>query len=350
MLRTVRAAVAVMLVGGIGLSIPPQTRDMLAFLEDAGIWAAISFPIALVVRAGSAWFWSRAALAARFGINDGQRKGPAPPDFNWTAFTWLPRLMLVASFLVGVVIAFMSRSPWSIAGAIALGVLGLFLLIVRPSGRPVALPPADCYGFHAWVHGGAKARFEALLQRAPYGAVPAWVLLALGLAPLALGVIEAFTYMLRLPNRLAVLFPGPGIAVLLLGLMIGPLAAVTFVFDGLEFQRLGLRRPPVLSLIAIYVFVVVPLLFHIHTVRLIESAPVARQPLDKLFDQWVIDCAPPGNGPVQPIIVAIREGQLAPDCGGRQCWTVSYRRSSQRALRSSRSVACPEAHSVRPER
>jgi hypothetical protein len=82
MLRTVRAAVAVMLLGGIGLTIPPQTRDMLAFLEDAGIWAAISFPIALVVLAGSAWFWSRAALAARFGINDGQRKGPAPPDFN----------------------------------------------------------------------------------------------------------------------------------------------------------------------------------------------------------------------------------------------------------------------------
>jgi hypothetical protein len=314
MLRTVRAAVAVMLVGGIGLSIPPQTRDMLAFLEDAGIWAAISFPIAPVVLAGSAWFWSRAALAARFGIKDGQRKGPAPPDFNWTAFTWLPRLMLVASFLVGVVIAFISRSPWSIAGAIALGVLGLFLLMVRPSGRPVALPPADCYGFHAWVHGGAKARFEALLQRAPYGAVPAWVLLALGLAPLALGVIESFTYTLRLPNLLAKAFPGPGIAVLLLGLMIGPLVAATFVFDGLPLQwrvgsqRLWPRRPPVLSLIAIYVFVIVPLLFHIHTVRLIESAPVARQPLDKLFDQWVVDCAPPGNGPVQPIIVAVSGG------------------------------------------
>jgi hypothetical protein len=312
MLRTVRAALAVMLLGGIGLTVPPQTRDMLAFLEDAGIWPAISFPIALAVLAGSAWFWSRAALAARFGIDDWQRSGAAPAEFNWTAFTWLPRLMLVGSFLVGAVIAFISRSPWTIAGAIVLGALGLFLLIVRPSGQPVSLPPAGCYGFRAWLHGGAKARFEALLQRAPYGAVPAWVLLALGLVPLALGVIESFTYTLRLPNLLAKAFPGPGIAVLLLGLMIGPLVAATFVFDGLTLQwrvgGLGLRRPPVLTVILLYVFVLVPLLFHIHTVRLIDSAPVARQPLDKLFGQWVVDCAPSGNGPVQPIIVAVSGG------------------------------------------
>jgi hypothetical protein len=302
-----------MLVGGIGLTVPPQTRDMLAFLEDAGIWSAISFPIALAVLAGSAWFWSRAALAARFGIDDWQRYGAAPAEFNWTAFTWLPRLMLVASFLVGVVIAFISRSPWSIAGAIALGVLGLVLVMVRPSGQPIGLPPAARYGFRAWLHGGARARFEALLRRAPYGAVAAWVPLALGLVPLGLGLLESFIYTLRLPNLLAKAFPGPGIAVLLLGLMIGPLVVVTFVFDGLTLQwrvgshRLGFRRPPVLSLIAIYVFVVVPLLFHIHTVRLIDSAPVARQPLDKLFGQWVEACAP-GSGPVQPIIVAVSGG------------------------------------------
>jgi hypothetical protein len=228
MLRTVRAAVAVMLLGGIGLTVPPQTRDMLAFLEDAGIWPAISFPIALAVLAGSAWFWSRAALAARFGIDDWQRYGAAPAEFNWTAFTWLPRPMLVGSFLVGVVIAFINRSPWTIAGAIALWCARLFLSMVRPSGQPVTLPPPGRYGFRAWLHGGAKARFEALLQRAPFGAVPAWVLLALGLVPLGLGLLESFIYTLRLPNLLAKAFPGPGIAVFLLGLMIGPLVAVTF--------------------------------------------------------------------------------------------------------------------------
>ena len=313
MLRTVRAAVAVMLVGGIGLTVPPQTRDMLAFLEDAGVWPAISFQLALAVLAGSAWFWSRAALAARFGIDDWQRHGAVPADFNWAAYRWLPRLMLIVSFLVGAVIAFMSRSPWSIGGAIALGVLGLVLLMVRPPGQPVALPPAGRYGFRAWLHGGAKARLEALVLRAPYDAVPAWVLLAFGLMPLVLGVIESFTYTLRLPNLLAVLFPGPGIAALLLGLMIGPLVAATFVFDGLTLQwqvgswPLGFRRPPVLTVIFVYVFVAVPAFFHIHTVRLIDSATAARQPLDKLFDQWVKTCAP-DKGAVQPIIVAVSGG------------------------------------------
>ena len=313
MLRTVRAAVAVMLLGGIGLTVPPQTRDMLAFLEDAGVWPAISFQLALAVLAGSAWFWSRAALAARFGIDDWQRHGAVPADFNWAAYRWLPRLMLIVSFLVGAVIAFMSRSPWSIGGAIALGVLGLVLLMVRPPGQPVALPPAGRYGFRAWLHGGAKARLEALLQRAPYGAVPAWVLLAFGLMPLVLGVIESFTYTLRLPNLLAVLFPGPGIAALLLGLMIGPLVAATFVFDGLTLQwqvgswPLGFRRPPVMTVIFVYVFVIVPAFFHLHTVRLIDGATVARKPLDELFAKWVADCAPP-TGPVRPIIVAVSGG------------------------------------------
>ena len=254
MLRTVRAAVAVMLLGGVGLTVPPQTRDMLAFLEDGRVWPAISFPIALAVLAGSAWFWSRAALAARFGIDDGQRYGAVPADFNWAAFTWLPRLMLVASFLVGAVIAFMNGSPWTIAGAIALGVFGISTRDRPPSGTAGRAPAGGRYGFRAWIQGGAKARLKALLQRAPFGAAFAMVLLALGLVPLALGVIEAFIYTLRLPNLLAEAFPGPGIAVLLLGLMIGPLVAVTFVFDGLTLQgrvgshRLGFRRPPVLSL------------------------------------------------------------------------------------------------------
>ncbi|HJY48437.1 MAG TPA: hypothetical protein VJ349_07350 [Stellaceae bacterium] len=69
MLRTVRAAVAVMILGGIGLTVPPQTRDMLAFLDNGRFWPALSFQLAMVVLAGSAWFWSRAALAARFGID-----------------------------------------------------------------------------------------------------------------------------------------------------------------------------------------------------------------------------------------------------------------------------------------
>ena len=313
MLRTVRAAVAVMLLGGIGLTIPPQTRDMLAFLEDGRIWPAVSFQLALIVLAGSAWFWSRAALAARFGINEQPRHRPSAPDFDWAAYTWLPRFMLVAGFLVGAVIAFISRSPWSIVATIVLAALAIIFLIVRRRGPPVDLPPAPRGGLREWIGGGARARLHALLQRAPGGAVPGTVLLALGLIPLALGVIESFTFALRLPNHLAAVFPGPGIAVLLLGLMIGPLVTLTFLFDGLTLEArlgslyLGLRRPPVLSVLFIYVFVLVPLLLHVHTVRLVGDAPPARKPLKELFDQWASACAT-DTGPVQPIIVAVSGG------------------------------------------
>lgn len=313
MLRTVRAAVAVMILGGIGLTVPPQTRDMLAFLDNGRFWPALSFQLAMVVLAGSAWFWSRAALAARFGIDDDPQLRPAAPDFDWTAYNWLPRLMLVASFLVGAAIAFMSRSPWTIAGAVGLAALGIILVVVRRRGAPVDLPPAPRGGLCDWIRGGARARLQALMQRAPGGAVPAAVLLALGLIPLALGVIESFTFALKLPNHLAAVFPGPGVAVLLLGLMIGPLVALTFLFDGLTFAlrlgslHLGLARPPVLSLLFLYVFVLVPTLFHVHTVRLIDGAAAVRKPLKDLFDQWASACAA-DTGPVQPIIVAVSGG------------------------------------------
>lgn len=313
MLRTVRAAVAVMLLGGIGLTVPPQTRDMLAFLDDHRFWPAFSFQFALVVLAGSAWFWSRAALAARFGIDDQRRDDPATPDFDWAAYRWLPRLMLFVSFLVGAAIAFISGSLWSIAVAIALGVLGVVLSIFRAKGPPVALPPARRYTLCAWLRIGIRERLNALLRRAPFGMIPAVVLSAVGLIPLALGVIEAFTFALQLPNRLAALFPGPGIAVLLLGLMIGPLVALTFVFDGLTSQfrlgssRLGLSRPPVLTVILLYVFVFVPALFHVHTVRMIDGSTTDRLSLKEVFAQWTTICAP-ATGPVEPVIVAVSGG------------------------------------------
>ena len=313
MLRTVRAAVMVLLLGGIGLTVPPQTRDMLAFLDDGPIWPPISFQLALIVLAGSAWFWSRAALAARFGIDDNRQNRPAAPNFDWAAYTWLPRLIFVAGFLVEVVIAATGRSLYSILGAIILAALGVFLLEKRRRGPRVNLPPASRYDMRAWLHGGARSRLDTLLGRAPGGAVTATSLLVLGLIPLALGAIESFTFALKLPNHLAAVFPGPGIAVLLLGLMIGPLVTLTFLFDGLTFAArlgstyIGLSRPPVLSVLSLYVFVLVPALFHVHTVRLVDGSAIGRKPLDRLFTEWRDACAPK-TGPVQPIIVAVSGG------------------------------------------
>jgi hypothetical protein len=101
MLRTARAPVAVLLTGGIGLAVPPQTRDMLAFLGTGRTGAAVGFYVGLAVLGGTAWFWSRAALAARFAIDDRERRGSPDASFDWGAFAWLPRLVLAATFLVG---------------------------------------------------------------------------------------------------------------------------------------------------------------------------------------------------------------------------------------------------------
>jgi hypothetical protein len=143
--------------------------------------------------------------------------------------------------------------------------------------------------------------------------VPAVVLLAVGLLPLCLGFIEAFSYALYLPNRLALVFPGPAIAVLLFGLMAGPLTALTFVCDGISLQwkladaYIGPRRPPVLTLMLIYIFVLVPRHTDGHTVRLITTPMPSRQPLQKLFEAWTRVCAP-GEGPIEPVIVSMSGG------------------------------------------
>ena len=334
MLRTARAPVAVLLLGGIGLTVPPQTHDMLAFLGADRIWGAASFQLALAVLGGSAWFWSRAVLAARFGINDRQRSGTSDAGFDWTAFTWLPRLVLVGTFLLGVAIAVEGRSPWAVVGAAAVGALALLLTVIRPRGAVLGPPPAPRDGIGSWIRGGARARLSALLRRAPYGAAPALALLALGLVPLALGLVEAFTSVLRLPNRLATVFPGPAVAVLLLGLMIGPLTAVTFTCDGLTLRarlgrlRLGLRRPPVLGLILLYVFVVVPALFDVHTVRTSVSPQYGACSLTSCSSggSWIVRPAPArcsrssSQSQAEP---------PEPGFGARRCWTRCYRRSSR---------------------
>jgi hypothetical protein len=314
MARTCRAAIAVLLVGAIALTVPPQTKDMLEFLADDRTWDAFSFQLALVVLGGSAWFWSRAALSARLGLGESQRIVMRnDPRFDWVAFTCLPRLILVVAFLVGAVIALRGHAFRTIGGASILGAIVLVITIFRPHRDRNGPPPAPRGGFMLWISGGAWARLNALLQRAPYGRVLAIVWLALGLLPLACGLIETFVYTLQLPNRLAVLFPGPAIAVLLLGLMIGPLVATTFVFDGLTIQwrrcglRLGLRRPPVITGILVYVFVIVPAIYDVHTVRALKSSGWTRQPLNELYDAWKQNCALP-SGPVRPVIVAVSGG------------------------------------------
>ena len=305
---------AVLLIGLIALTVPPQTRDMLSFLDADRPGGAISFQFALLVLAGSAWFWSRAALAARFGLGDGHRSPSSGGQFDWFAFIWLPRLTVVGAFAGGIIMAVENWSWWTVAGAFGLGVLALLATVWRPRRLKEDLSPAQRYSIAGWIRGGAWARLRTLLRCAPYGAAPAMLLLLFGLVPLALGIVEAFTSSLQAPNRLAAVFPGPAIALFLFGLMIGPLTVATFVCDGLTLElrlgrllRLSTKRPPVLSLIALYIFVIVPAFFHVHTVQLIAGSPAQAQPLDAVFAAWKQSCAP-AEGPVRPIIVAVSGG------------------------------------------
>jgi hypothetical protein len=132
-----------------------------------------------------------------------------------------------------------------------LGAVAVALVKYRRSGRPVILPPVPHGGFSAWFRGGALARLSALLQRAPFG---------------------------------------KGSATTLLGLVIGPLVMTPFVCDGLTLQfqlkslPLGPRRPPVLSLLLLYVFVLVSACAYIHTIRLVNSALARRISLKDVFD------------------------------------------------------------------
>jgi hypothetical protein len=201
MSRTCRAALVVLVVGGIGLTVPSQTHDMLAFLDDGRVWPAASFLISLGIFGVSAWYWSRAALAARFGISD-ERSGPEGSRFDWVAFTWLPRLILLAAFAIGAGIAMKSNAYWMTAGALALGLAMLVLAIYRPRRHREDPRPPPRFDFLTWLKGGFRIRLRALLQRAPWGALPASLLLAIGAAPLLLAAVEQVTGSFHLANRL----------------------------------------------------------------------------------------------------------------------------------------------------
>jgi hypothetical protein len=352
MLRTVRAPMAVLLLGVIGLLVPPQTQDMLAAIDD--FWSTLAFNIALMLLAFAAWFWARALLAARFEVSDAPApraamispapsggKGAASPSINPIAFLWLPRLLFVAAALFAVawllvplsLLRLLLVGAWT---AIALYILKNrqrwpFLTNTRPSDASAGLKKS--------APAGRKKSFWRdriwqpllrLLAYAPLSSRIGWGLLILGFVAFLVGAIESFLPQQFLPQDwpgIAALsargFPGPSIAVLGLALMIGPLAAVTFVADGFHLQwrllggRIGPRRPPVILFLALWIFAFVPYFFEAHTVRIVEpSAAQAatftdqakRVGLKEMLTSWNKCRGAAGAGPLRPVIVAISGG------------------------------------------
>jgi hypothetical protein len=339
MLRTIRAPFAILLLAGLALLLPPQTADMLAALGDGrgSISSTIRFHLALALLALSAWYWSRALVAARFDVPDSAEARRDRLGASRRAYDMIPRLMYVLALLIGFGMILRSGA-WSsllwlsIWGAL-LGLavywrtrlesrlitcLGLPPLSERPraQGQWIGKTSNPC----EWVR-SLPSRFRLLIERAPWPNSVSIVFFALAILIFVWGTLDAFVpwpmgWRFHLPGLAAWFFPGPAVALAALALIIAPLSVLTFLLDGLDISilLLGLRllhRPPVVTVLVTWVLIA-PTLFSLHTVRIVAPAdrgmrPQARQDLGALFGAWASTCQP-GPGPVRPIVVAISGG------------------------------------------
>jgi hypothetical protein len=126
--------VGVLLLGAVGLGLPPQTRDMTEALDRPG--ALIALHVALAVLALSTWFWSRAVIGARFGIDDNMldretKLNGSAARADRIAFIWLPRVLFGVAALLGL---FLLLLAWSLGSAllpVGWTAIGIWLLYWR---------------------------------------------------------------------------------------------------------------------------------------------------------------------------------------------------------------------------
>jgi hypothetical protein len=331
LLRTLRAPSSALVIAAVALLLPPQTQDMLAALSDGELGHrnfTLIFHASLAFLAISAWFWARALLGARFDVADtlAARTLLVEQDqrVDRRAFDLMPRLLFALSVLLGAGLIARSRQwlnlfdllVWSLPGFFALYFRLPLLERLRPAVGAQRPGPASRSGFVR----ERPHRFGLLLRRAPFAR--AWLpagLLVLSLAMFVYGAIESFTPWGAehdaLPARMAAIFPGPCAALVAIALIIGPLSALTFVFDGLRLPPAlavyGLKRVPVLVILLGWVLIA-PTIFSLHAVRVVAHEepdwPVSdRRDLMDFFRAWVRDCAP-RSGAVRPVIVAISGG------------------------------------------
>jgi hypothetical protein len=321
----VRAPIGILALTAIALLVPPETRDMLAYLHDGTVWREAAFHLALIGLGFNAWYWARAALAARFGADDTpQARQQLAPVVSLGAYTALPRILLIAAAVLDVLMLNKSSVwSWTSFGVVVVWAVLLYVLLWARLGwqarlvglnvsqfKPQCLKRAKALG----LLGAARERFWALLDRAPFGTLASAALLGLSLLIFVAGTMESFVQPAWLWPGLAVwfaqIFPGPAAALFGLGLMVGPLAMLVFVSDGLRWPRaLFLARPPVLILLALWVFVVMPASFDLHTVRVVDE-PLREQDrvsLARYFTDWVEQCFPAAQT-VRPVIVAVSGG------------------------------------------
>ena len=345
MLKTARVAVLVVVLTGVAFSVP-QTADMLTEISDHSALApALGFHLSLFLMAFFAWYWSRAALSARFDIDDTAAarsqgiQARLARDLNAQIdeqpFRQVPRYLFIGTALVGVLAAFRSDDVtdavvilvWS---AVFFRILEHRLLIkdilVNRAAFRFLQPRSADQAEPAPPVPSVWPAFLLLIRRAPFGRGFAIAILVLALLLYVVSGIASFfpssPLWLRIVTVLGGVFPGPSSALLCLGLAIGPLTVLTFVADRRTWTidlygfHILLREIPVLVLL----FVVMGLttqLVSLHDVRIVSAggpyrAPAQRQSLSAYFARWVTECGAgetrDGVRTVRPIIVAVSGG------------------------------------------
>ena len=333
-LRTIRAPLAILILAGIAMTVPSQTEDMLAALENVrvSIWPTLAFHLALAFLAFSSWFWSRALLAAEHGVPDNLAGGNDPTSFGrFKAYKVTPRLMFALAVGIGLAISFRSGAwlnfLYVLAWAIPLCVFLIFRKRMGLGRKGIGLPSwlsAIAASLPRWLQKrAAYRRLATLAASAPMSPALLFTLLAVAMTVFAWGSFGGILGLSALPALAAGLFPGPSVGLAALALIIAPLSVMTFVFDGANGWAtdrastsdsawwLLIRHPPVLIVLAAWCLIT-PTLFSLHSVRIIQPQlpmmpPSRRVALGAMFTDWARACSV-RSAPVQPIIVALSGG------------------------------------------
>ncbi|MEI9995765.1 MAG: hypothetical protein WDM91_14310 [Rhizomicrobium sp.] len=338
-----RAALAVFGLAALALILPPQVQDMLANLADSvdmstEAWLhALGFHFAMILMAVGLWYWARAVLLAWFRIPDNQQSRAAFKSLLGTAtanaglaaeranacraFDFLPRALAVGTALAAALATIRSDKYLQAAIALVWGAALYWLLEHRLAiqarlgiHEAAAIPPRPP---GRWWLARLWQRLKELLDYAPLGRWMAAWSLAFASALFVLSFLTAFVpHSILWKTYLAHLLPGPSVFLFLLGLSVAPLTVLTYVVDNAtrSISWWGtprrLRYAPVLTLLLVLMGIGAQIL-NLHALRLVDEpnamTPEQRQPLSVLFKAWVAKCAP-GDGPVQPVIVAVSGG------------------------------------------
>ncbi len=295
-LHPARATLGIVVLVFVPLAAAPQTADMLRCVSDTSR-NCIEFQVALLFLAWAAWFWSRAALNAEFGIRDSQRAifdASGLTKEEKAAWRWGPRALFTAVAATGLLITVRS-GDWTQAAVILVWAgIGLLILWHRKN-KPARSPGKQTPGL-------------PLAAGAPWSAQRfARVFVGLGFAVFIACCIETYLQpgWCRPAVWVAVLCPGPASAIASFALMLGPLTWLTCWWD-----RRPRRRPfPIITPVVVYMLVMAYYL-PLHLVRVADQKLVSidqRATIKTAFTDWATHCSTSAKT-LRPVIVALEGG------------------------------------------